>query len=393
MCLCLYMFRQYSFNVSYGDTPVIPLGAFGGLLSSSCSCYKIKHTNIFLDAGCLGKLTTGIVPQDSVFLLTHSHLDHISGLIYFLKTNPNYRLTIYTDMTKENIKKLTGITHTHITIKDPSRRGIQFGIWKLEKCFLLRHGYYSPGSYVFILLNETNTKRIFYFGDFDLENSEAKTKFGIFLKYIDKNPRIGYQTHVFMECAIPTCVHEKTCFGHLNITDYAKCIGLIRARLNQTSLTFYVTHRKPSFKVHGGQVTVNVPTPIYTPHQQLLKHIKEFECKNCTKMIVKNAEYDHKSQTVTLRYNVSDLGGKMNFIIQIPPITDLSNTYPVDIRLEGVDKTPAQKFIKKICNGKYWPGYQYLFSPNMRVICDDGSFKKEGADKKWTESIKWKDIS
>ena len=115
------------------------------------------------------------------------------------------------------------------------------------------------------------------------------------------------------------------------------------------------------------------------------KHIKEFKCTNCKNILVEHAKYTSKK--VTLTYDVSSLKGKMNFIIQIPPITDLSKTYPVDIHL-NVRKHTAQKFIKKICNGKYWPGYQYLFSPNMKVICNNGSFEIKEKFKQG-----WKDIS
>ena len=200
------------------------LGAFGGLVEKDCSCYKIKNSSIYLDAGAIGKIE-GTNPK--TFLLTHSHIDHIGGLLCYLKNNKIPKnLKIYSDSDSDEYKELTGKNlNSHIHSPTALKKTIIDGYNITAKP--LHHGSYAAKphgtdegvSYVYILDGTNNDPKkdsIVYFGDFDMDGATSKSYFQQAIKEIPNSGNV----HVLMECATPSCNMGTNCFGHINENQY-----------------------------------------------------------------------------------------------------------------------------------------------------------------------------
>lgn len=346
-------------------TPFTVQGAFGGLIKEHCSCYKVKDSTIYLDAGAIGKIGT---EQNKIFLLTHSHVDHIGGLLCYLKDYPNEKVTIYSDLTIRNLTDLTGINEF------PNTKIIKPGSCKIvEPCKIggysvtampLVHGSYDGVSYVYILDGNSAKDSIVYFGDFDMDSPDAISKFDQAIQTIPANRKV----HVLMECAIPDCNKKnKNCYGHINKTLYAQNTEKIKA--GNPKAVFYVTHRKPSFKIIYNQIKIEIPRPL----DDLTNAVQITYSKNFS---LKGWSFANK-KVKTGEYDISTLEGIIDLLVQIPPLVKMAyGGNKVEFHIKST-KTNFEGMINEWCNGKYWPKWLFILThPNFKFVLINGSQKK-----------------
>lgn len=361
---------SYTFNPPPQDNcPFEVLGAFGGLVETDCSCYKIKKSSIYLDAGAIGKIKVG---EKKTFLLTHSHIDHIGGLLCYLEQhNLEKNITIYSDSKKEEWQTLVGKKKLNSHIHSPTiLNKTEVDGYKIT-AKPLHHGSYKGDSYVYILDGTNKKDSIVYFGDFDMDDATSKS---YFQQAIQEIPNSG-NVHVLMECATPSCNMGKNCFGHINEKQYQLNIKTILITKKLAKFTFYVTHRKPSFNTLNIK-NISIPADLTLKDPEFLKlktKVPVIQIVHGPFLLSDESDgsdgsdrsdgwsFDENTQTVTTqKFKIDSLQNIFALLVKIPPLINLAyGGKKVIIRINGGKKSLV-KVLEKWCNGKYWPSARFI---------------------------------
>jgi len=350
---------SYTFKPPPKKCPFEVLGAFGGLVETDCSCYKIKDSSIYLDAGAIGKIKGA---EKKTFLLTHSHIDHIGGLLCYLNQDDFSNIKIYSDLSKSEYQTLTGKNlNSQISLPSVLNETEVDGYKITSKP--LHHGSYNGVSYVYILDGTNKKDSIVYFGDFDMDNRNAIKLFQNAIKEIPKSGKV----HVLMECATPTCEVGKNCFGHINKNQYELNIGKIQRAKPQAEFTFYVTHRKPSFNTSDIK-KISIPT-------DLTLKVPVIQIKRKPAFSLTGDWSFHNGTVTTEIFKIDSLDQIFALLVKIPPLINLAyGGKKVIIRIDG-NKESFEKVLKKWCNGKYWPSATFICAhENITVKIGEKSY-------------------
>lgn len=253
-------------------------GYLGALFMDQLSCYQLGEY-ILLDAGSTKIYDSNIMENIKVIFVTHSHLDHIAGLLLYMEKlilNPPVETPskkyIVSDLTanyladkifqhffdNSSVDVLTQNIEEYFIFVPQNNldliNTIKVGDWKLVGANPLSHKDYGVGdeckttcaksmAYTF----RKGKEYVVYFGDFSIEPHENGQHTEMFNQVVQTVPAGETVVTVLMECAFPKAPNEQMTFGHLNNEMFNKCVGIFLEHRKNAS--FFVTHRKPTLKL------------------------------------------------------------------------------------------------------------------------------------------------
>lgn len=271
---------------------VIPLGTKGGLLEKDLSSYLVSSANstdfICLDAGTLmsglinpialesfKKLGITKEPKKDLaetvlqkhiqaYLISHAHLDHISGLVIVspidtAKTIAGLDVTIdylrdhifngkiWANFANEGAKPQLN-KYTYLRLKPVVSKVIPNTSVTVTS-FLLNHGGGYPST-AFLLKNEDNY--ILYIGDTGADRIERATNLQNLWQFVAPLISKGKLSAIFLEASFPDEQPESQLFGHLTpkllneeLEQLAKMVDSKKPMQSLQKVTIIVTHIKP----------------------------------------------------------------------------------------------------------------------------------------------------
>lgn len=260
---------------------VVPLGVKGGVDETNLSAYLVapKHTNNFI---CLdaGTINAGIekaiennvftVSSDEVlrkyikgYLISHAHLDHISGLI--INSPADSSKTVYaTKKCMETIENhyFNGeawanfgdegsgfqIKKYHFQTLPPGEETPLTNTEMTVKAFPLSHG--NPvESTAFLIKNEENY--VLYLGDTGPDEIEKSNNLRILWQAVAPLIKEKQLRGIFIEVSFPNEQPDNALYGHLTPDHLMKELSKLEEFAGKGSLQDFkiiITHRKPPTK-------------------------------------------------------------------------------------------------------------------------------------------------
>lgn len=257
---------------------VVPLGVKGGGAEGNLSAYMIAPVNsqayICLDGGTVRQGVEVAVANgafaakaDQVsrsfikgFLISHAHLDHVSGMITnapedtakFIYAFPKcldviknnyFNWQSWPNFGSEGINPLKKYTYK------PLSEGQEIPLDNTEmtvKAFSLSHG--NPyESAAFLIQN--NGKQVLYFGDTGPDEVEKSTKLQKVWEAIAPLIKAKTLTGIFLEVSYPNEQPDNKLFGHLTpnwLMKEMNNLSLLAGKENMRDLKVIITHIKPT---------------------------------------------------------------------------------------------------------------------------------------------------
>ncbi|WP_254413326.1 MBL fold metallo-hydrolase [Dyadobacter diqingensis] len=271
-CLTSVCLAQSAFNI-------VPLGVKGGVEEGNMSAYMIAPVNstayVCLDAGTIHQgiemsVSNGAfaATTDQVFrsfikgyLISHPHLDHISGLI--INAPEDTAKSIY------GLPKCIEIVKNHyfnweswpnfgsdgngVSLKKykykPLTEGQEISLENTEmtvKAFSLSHG--NPYESAAFLIQH-NGKQALYFGDTGPDEVEKSNKLQKVWEAVAPLVKAKTLTGIFLEVSYPNEQPDNKLFGHLTpawlMKEMTK-LATLAGKENMRDLKVIVTHIKPT---------------------------------------------------------------------------------------------------------------------------------------------------
>ncbi|WP_221394472.1 MBL fold metallo-hydrolase [Dyadobacter sp. NIV53] len=277
----VFLFSQLFFSISFAQSAfrVVPLGVKGGIQEGNLSAYMIAPSGseayICLDAGTLN---TGIrkaiengafsVSEDAVlknyikgYLISHAHLDHISGLI--INSADDTTKSIYAfPNTLETIRNHyfnweswpnfgnegNGFLLNKYTYK-PLIEGKELKIEQTEmsvKAYKLSHS--NPYESAAFLIR-TGDAYVLYFGDTGPDEVEKTDHIQAIWKDISPLIKAGKLKGVFLEVSYPNEQPDNKLYGHLTpkwLMKEMNKLSELAGKENMQKLNIIITHIKPA---------------------------------------------------------------------------------------------------------------------------------------------------
>ncbi|HWW42396.1 3',5'-cyclic-nucleotide phosphodiesterase [Pedobacter sp.] len=276
--IVLTAFLQISAQSRTSSFKVIPLGVKGGIEEDNLSAYLLAPEGsdgyICLDAGTLNTgirkaIETGVLKgkpdevlrkQIKGYLISHGHLDHVSGLII--------------NSPEDSVKKIYGMPkvlgvlrdkyftwdawanfgnegekpmlkkYSYTALEEKVERPLD-GTEMIVKAFTLSHG--NPYQSTAFLVGHQNSYAL-YLGDTGADEIEKSDKMRLLWEQvaplINKNELKG----VFLEVSFPNEQPENLLFGHLTPKLFFKELGQLKNLCKAGTfekVNFIITHIKP----------------------------------------------------------------------------------------------------------------------------------------------------
>lgn len=257
---------------------IVPLGVKGGVVEGNLSAYLVAPVNssnyVCFDAGTIRQgvdlaVANGVfsVTADRVFrsyikgyLISHAHLDHISGLI--LNAPEDTAKSIYAlpkciEMVKNHYFNWESWPNFgnegNIPLKKyrykPLSVGLEMPLENTEmrvKTFSLSHG--NPyESAAFLVTN--GEKQVLYFGDTGPDEVEKSDKMQKVWEAVAPLVKAKTLSGIFLEISYPNEQPDNKLFGHLTpkwLMKELEKLASLAGKENMNGLNLIITHIKPT---------------------------------------------------------------------------------------------------------------------------------------------------
>lgn len=273
---CQSLFAQ---NKNQPAFKIIPLGVRGGTDESNLSSYVVapegSDNYICLDAGTLnygiqqairngllqGNAGTVLKTNVKAYLISHPHLDHVSGLIINSPDDSSkniYALPFCIDVLKSNYftwknwanfanegdKPL--LSKYHYVYLDTSKETAIENTEMFVQPFLLSHS--NPGKSTAFLIRH-NDAYLLYLGDSGADNVEKTNNLLILWQSVSSLIKSKQLKAIFIEVSFPNEQPIKQLFGHLTpylLMDEMKTLSSLAGFEAMKDFPVVITHIKPS---------------------------------------------------------------------------------------------------------------------------------------------------
>jgi len=258
---------------------IIPLGVKGGTDESNLSSYMVapegSDNYICLDAGTLnygihqaiknnlinGNPTAILKNNVKAYLISHPHLDHVSGLIINSPDDSSkniYALPFCIDVLKSNYftwKNWANFTNEgdkpvlskyHYVYLDTLKETAIENTKMFVRPFLLSHS--NPGKSTAFLIRH-NDAYFLYLGDTGADETEKTNKLLTLWEFIAPLIKSKQLKAIFIEASFPNEQPIKQLFGHLTpslLMDEMKTLSSLAGKEKMKDFPIVITHIKPS---------------------------------------------------------------------------------------------------------------------------------------------------
>lgn len=280
-CIVFATFHQVFAQSPAPSFKVIPLGVKGGIEEDNLSAYLLapegSDSYICLDAGTLntgirkaigrgvlkGKPDEVLKKQIKGYLISHGHLDHVSGLII--------------NSPEDSVKKIYGMPKVLSVLRDkyftwdawanfanegekpqlkkytyfPLIEGNTYPLDGTEmkvRAFELSHG--NPYKSTAFLISH-NDSYVLYLGDTGADEIEKSDKLAKLWQTIAPIINAGQLKAIFLEVSFPNEQPDKQLFGHLTPKLFFSELSKLESLTDEKAfkrISFIVTHTKPPQK-------------------------------------------------------------------------------------------------------------------------------------------------
>jgi len=279
VCLLLISFGSQSQNNNQPTFKIIPLGVKGGSDESNLSSYMIAPENsdnyICLDAGTLnygiqqavkngllnGNASSILKTNVKAYLISHPHLDHVSGLIINSPDDSSkniYALPFCIDVLKSNYftwKNWANFANEgdkptlnkyHYVSLDTGREIAIENTEMFVQSFLLSHSNPSKSTAFLIRYKDAY---LLYLGDTGADEIEKSNNLYLLWQSVAPLIKAKKLKAIFIETSFPNEQPAKQLFGHLTPSLLIKEINALSALTGTEAMKGFpviITHMKPS---------------------------------------------------------------------------------------------------------------------------------------------------
>lgn len=276
--IILFMLFSPIVNAQQNSFKIVPLGVKGGLDESNLSAYLVASSNsdryISLDAGTIyagisKAIANRVFKGDEIsilknnikgYLISHAHLDHVSGLI--MNAPADSPKTIYSskfviDTFKEKYFSWKNWANFTNEGENPQLNKYSYKRLELHKeirirdtdlfvtSFSLSHS--SPyKSLAFLVGHQENY--LLYLGDTGADSIEKSKQLKKLWKEIAPLIKSNKLKAIFIEVSFPNAQDNKNLFGHLKPSLFFQEMNSLSTYTGKASLKnvpIVITHRKP----------------------------------------------------------------------------------------------------------------------------------------------------